>query len=778
MPGRRFRLEIWVLWAHIAVGLACLPGLLRLETSADTRVFYGDNVYHHDLEAFEATFQQNNNVLILLRRDGERIDSSPALEKALRDATDRAWKLPYALRVDSLATVPHISANGDDFTLEPVLDVLCRDGCDSTRAAARGGDPDKLLDDPLLKSRLVSSDATTVAVYVAFDLPYASTTAVQTITSSVRALARELEKETPNLTVQFVGGITMMDAFSEAAQRDAMTLVPLVIVMLCALLVLVLGDAKLIGLLVATGVYGTVVAMGFAGWAGMKINVATSIVPVLIITFAVASGLHLLVTYSRQRVRSGVDAATATKIALDLNLKPTLLTAIMSLVGFVSMNSADSPPLRDMGNLVSIGLTAGTTSLLWVVPLAMLRIRRVRVLPTSKWTSRVVEWISDLRGAGITAFVVIFALVTVTGLARITLNDDFVKYFDESFEFRRAADFAEARMGGPNYVDIVLSAPQADGIYDPEYMDLVARFSAWLRERPLVASVVSVADVVSKVADAFSGNPDLKAHSREEIAQYVLTYELSLTAGQDLEDYFDKSRRSTRISTLLNGGNSQTVIALEDDVYRWFEPYKKQGYSIVVTGINVPVAHMSILNVTSMLSGIFWGLVANAIVLGIYFKSVRILLLTAPAIFLPSAMGFGLWGWLVGEIGLAASIVAAMTIGIIIDDAIHIIYRYQYTRDVLNEAPDAAARLTVNSVGFAILATSVALAVGFLILGLSGFAVSQTLGLLTAIILVCGLVVDLILVPRALAWLDLRRYSGASSAAIDAINVGKLGAQP
>src|SRR5262249_13194390 len=147
LPGGRFRLQSWVLWAHVLVGLACIPGLLRLEISPDTRVFYGDNVYNHDLKAFEATFQQNNNVLILRHRDGERIDASPALEKALRDATQRAWKLPYALRVDSLATVPHISANGDDFTLEPVLDVLCRNGCN--------GDPDKLLDDPLLKSRLV-----------------------------------------------------------------------------------------------------------------------------------------------------------------------------------------------------------------------------------------------------------------------------------------------------------------------------------------------------------------------------------------------------------------------------------------------------------------------------------------------------------------------------------------------------------------------------------------------------------------------------------------------
>src|SRR5262249_47462308 len=199
----------------------------------------------------------------------------------------------------------HSGAKGDDFTLEPVLDVVCRDGCK--------GDPGKLLDDPLLAARLVSKDATTVAIYVSFDLPLASTTAIQTITGSVRALARELEKETPNLTVQFVGAITMMDAFNEAALHDAGTLIPLVLVTLCALLVLVLGDAKLIGLLVATGVYGTVVAMGFAGWIGLKVNAATSIVPVLIITFAVASGLHLLVTYSRQRVRSGVDAATATK---------------------------------------------------------------------------------------------------------------------------------------------------------------------------------------------------------------------------------------------------------------------------------------------------------------------------------------------------------------------------------------------------------------------------------------------------------------------------------
>jgi len=297
-------------------------------------------------------------------------------------------------------------------------------------------------------------------------------------------------------------------------------------------------------------------------------------------------------------------------------------------------------------------------------------------------------------------------------------------------------------------------------------MQMVGDLSVWLRGQALVASVVSVADVLGNVAEAFTGERSLEGRSREEIAQWLLTYELSLTAGQDLEDFFDKARRATRVSALLSGGNSQSVVELEEGIYGWFAPYRARGYEIVVTGINVPVAHMSLLNVKSMLKGILLSLALNALLVGWYFRSVRILLLAAPAIFLPSAMGFGLWGWLVGEIGLAASVVAATTIGIIIDDAIHIIYRYQYTRDLLGESPRAAARATVSSVGLAVVATSVALAVGFLVLALSGFQVVRTLGLCTAIILLCGLVVDLLIVPRMLVWLDEREavHEGARAA--------------
>ncbi len=737
---------VWAIWAHVVVGIACAPGLLLLETSADTRVFYGDNVYHQDLKDFEAKFQQNNNILLLLRRDGVPVIESSEFVAAIRSATASGWRLPHVLRVESLATYPHATAREGEFELTPVLDVVCPDVC----IAERGS----LLSDPVLTGRLISEDATTAGVYLAFDLPYASTTAIGAITGAVRSLAAQLAEETPGLTVQFVGSITMMDAFNEAAQRDAGLLVPLVLVVMMLVLVVLLGELKLVGILLATGVYGAIVAMGLAGWLGIQLNAATSIAGVIVITLTIASGLHLMITFLRQRMRADVPGNVAVQIAVDLNWRPMLLTTATTLLGLLSMNFADSPPLGVLGNLVSIGLVAATSALLLVVPSILKRIRHVTLLATNELLPRAIAWLAQRRGNGLPLFVALIVAGSIAGVSRISLNDDFVGYFDSSFEFRRAAEFARAHLGGPNYIDIEIKSGSPEGIYDPRYIEVVAALTQWLRAKPLVANAVSVADVVTQLSESFTGSRSVTHLSRDEIAQYILTYELSLTAGQDLEDFLDKQRSSTRLSTLLSGGDSQAVIELESQIYAWFAANSPSDYAIVVTGINVPVAHTSILNAQSMLKGLLGSLLLIALLMGVYFRSVRIVILTIPAIFVPIAMGFGLWGWLVGEIGLASSVIAAMTIGIIIDDAIHMIYRYRHARATLKESPDAAAAATINTVGMAIVSTSVALATGFVLLGLSGFEINRSLGLCTTFIVLSGLAVHLLLMPKVLVWID------------------------
>jgi predicted RND superfamily exporter protein len=345
--------------------------------------------------------------------------------------------------------------------------------------------------------------------------------------------------------------------------------------------------------------------------------------------------------------------------------------------------------------------------------------------------------------------------LSVLGLHRIQINDDFVRYFDESFEFRQAAEFSQAHMSGPNALELVVAAAEADGIFDPEYLEVLRDMGTWLREQPLIANTVTLADVVWKVAAEFD-DPRIEDLDRERIAQYVLAYELSLTAGQQLEDFLDKTRSSTRVSILLSGGDSQAVVALEERIYDWFAVNAPDHFDLTVTGINVPVAHMSLLNIRSMLAGILGSLVIIAAVVGTYFRSARILWITAPAILLPIAMGFGLWGWFVVNIGLAAAVIAAVTIGIVVDDAIHVIYRYRHARTVSGAGPGEAARIAVLTVGNAVLITSLALAVGFSFLALSGFEINRSLGLCTVLIVLCGMLVDLVLLPRVMMRLDAR----------------------
>lgn len=741
---------------HVLVLVLTAPGLARLTASADTRVFFGENRYHEDLRAFEGTFRKNNNVLVLLRLDGARIGASPEFARILREATDSSWKLTRVLRVESLATYPHVNVDPNDpdsFDVRPVLDVVCPEACDPTKA--------DLLDDPILRARLVSADGTTVGVHLTFDLPYESVDAVQAITRAARKLTDDLRAAHPGLETYFVGDITMMDAFNEAAERDTATLIPLVLATMILVLVLMVGELRLVGYLMATGAYGAVVAMGCAGWAGMVLNAATSIAPVIVLTLCVASGLHLMLTFERQVVAQPHDVRRAAKITEGLNRGPIFLANLTTVVGFVSMNTADSPPIRELGNLVAIGLTAGTSVLLLVVPDALARVRKLRVLPTVEWIRPTLERLARGNPRRRVLLAIGIAVACVAGIPRVDINDDFVRYFDTSFEFRRAADFSQAYMSGPNYIDLAVTSEGPDGIYDPKYLGVVRALGEWLRGRPNVANVASLADVVSEVAEKFGVN-DFARLSRDEIAQLVLTYELSLTAGQDLEDFFDRSRASTRVSVLLSGGSSQSVTTLENAIYGWFREHAPPGYRIVVTGINIPVAHMSLLNIRSMLIGMLGSLLVIAVAMALYFRDLKVVLFIGPTILVPMAMGFGLWGWLVGDIGFAAAVIAAMTIGILDYDAIHITYRYRYTRRVLGVRPEEAVDITIMTVGHAVLVNAIALSAGFFLLVFSGFEVNRALGLCTTLIMLSGLVVHLLLIPSALAWLDRRGESRLS----------------
>ena len=120
---------------------------------------------------------------------------------------------------------------------------------------------------------------------------------------------------------------------------------------------------------------------------------------------------------------------------------------------------------------------------------------------------------------------------------------------------------------------------------------------------------------------------------------------------------------------------------------------------------------------------------------------------------LPAIMGFGLWGYSVGSVTLAVSIVVAMTLGIVVDDTVHFMLKYANARK-RGESAEDSVRHAFRSVGMALTVTSLGLVIGFIVLGQSGFAVNRDMARLTAITLAFAILVDFFFLPPLLIFLD------------------------
>ena len=146
-------------------------------------------------------------------------------------------------------------------------------------------------------------------------------------------------------------------------------------------------------------------------------------------------------------------------------------------------------------------------------------------------------------------------------------------------------------------------------------------------------------------------------------------------------------------------------------------------------------------------------LIGISLIILLILRNVKLGFISLIPNLLPAIMGFGIWGYLMGEVTLAVSIVTAMTLGIVVDDSVHFMMKYSEGKKMGKSAEDSV-RYAFNNVGMALLITSIGLVIGFAILAQSGFKPNKDLAALSAITLTCALFVDFLLLPPLLIWFD------------------------
>ena len=335
------------------------------------------------------------------------------------------------------------------------------------------------------------------------------------------------------------------------------------------------------------------------------------------------------------------------------------------------------------------------------------------------------------------------------------INDDFVKYFDESVEYRQDTDWVSANLTGANLIQFNLQSGEANGVSEPAFIQTVADFTEWALNEEVVTHVQSISDTFKRLNrdlnegdEAFYSIPE----SRELAAQYLLLYELSLPFGLDMNNQLDISKSSTQVVVTLD---DMTTNELRSWIAR-AEGYLAETHktNLTAVGPTVMFAYISKRNIESMLIGTLLAVFLISGVILIALRDVQLGLISLIPNLLPAALAFGVWGALVGQVNMAVAVVAGMALGVVVDDSVHFLTKYQIARRELKLSARDAVISAFNGVGTALVVTTLILVAGFAILAQSSFGVNSYMAMLTAIALVIALIADLTLLPALLIVLD------------------------
>ncbi|MBW2719184.1 MAG: MMPL family transporter, partial [Deltaproteobacteria bacterium] len=624
---------------------------------------------------------------------------------AVGEITDRAWQLPFATRVDSITNFQYSHAEEDDLIVDDLVDL------------EREYTPDELteleaiaLAEPLLKRRLISDEAHVTAIFVRHTLPREKSDEATLAALATRELAADIESKYPGHSVYLTGGVMLSNAFFEASVQDLSTLVPLMylVLLITAFLFLRSFWGMLITLVIIMLSAST--AMGIAGWIGIPLTPPSSGAP------------------------SKKEAMTE---SLRINLGPVFLTSLTTCIGLLGLNLSDVRPFNDLGNIATMGVTAAFIYTLVVLPVlvaifpirASKKVVAERSTPVVKLGEFVIAKRRGLLGFGVIAIAFLSIMVT-----RNELNDEFVKYFDESFAFRTDTDFTSENLSG---------------IY------------TWGRAKKAASRTRTTSQTWTPSPTGRDSSPTSNMSSRSPIRSSVSTRTCTQTTPNGTPcPRSATSRRSiccsTRCpcptdstSTTRSTSNNVTAVRmreLQGQTEEWLHTNTPEHMWTVPASTNLMFSHISERNIKSSLIAAFIALGLIAIILMIAFRSVKFGALSILPNLAPALMAFGIWGMAVGKIDVGNAI--------IVDDSVHFLSKYLRARREGGMSSEEAVRYAFSTVGTALVVTSFILVAGFLILSLSPFGLNAGMGVLTAIVLLVALGADLLFLPPLLMQID------------------------
>jgi uncharacterized protein len=659
---------------------------------------------------------------------------------AAEEAFYRLQDIPDVVRVDGLFNASNFQGEDGGLITGPLLDWIPQDEGELARLVADARR------NPLLDGTLIGGAAPVLA-FTLISEPSddkANIRIAGAIDEVVADLAGQVEE------VFHVGVPMIHQSIDATIRQDMALLMPLCLAVVLATFVVGLGSVNGALLPALTGGLATLWTLGFMGWIGIPLNILTWFVPCLIFIVGSTEDMHLLAEF-RAGLAAGLDRRQAVARMARHTGPAAALTGLTTFLGFASIAVNEIPMLRQLGIAAAFALLVNPLITFLVAPVYLRYVggRSPRPAAGAK-LARVAAALGrtvEARGVWIVGLAAVAVALGCIGVLQVKVDNDPIAYFKEDSSVRRYSQRLHTELAGMQNFLIVFEGGQPRAFKEAGALRLLADIQQHIAESGHFDASTSAADFVALAHREISGGAakDYAVPADDDlIAQYLLFF-----GRHDLERYVTADWSGACIRVRHNISSSHQLERVLDELGLFIEG-RSGGMVFHITGESILINRAS----ASMVEGQIYSLglimvfiFAVISLLFVRFKAGLLALLPngIPVVFLFGVMGFcGL------TLNPGTAMIAACALGIAVDDTIHLFVRYN---GGLKRSGDTGQALgeTIAAELRPVLTTTCGLALGFAVLGFSDFVPTLQFGLLSALVMGCAFVADLLITPVLLS---------------------------
>jgi len=577
-----------------------------------------------------------------------------------------------------------------------------------------------------------------------------------------------------------LGGVPMIaDDMITFIKNDLAVFGAGVFIFLVLMLSRIFRQFRFVALPLCSCVFAITVMLGLLGLIGWRVTVISSNFVSLMLILTMSMNVHLIVRY-RQLRQDFAELGQRELVARVVRrmVWPCLYTALTTIIGFGSLVVSDIKPVIDFGWMMTLGLAVTFLTSFLLFPAMLVLLDRNIAAPDKRETpfTAALAKLTEKHGNGVLVAAVLLAVVSVAGIAKLKVENSFVNYFSADTEIHQGLKLIDDKLGGTATLDVVLKfdpvaeygeedagaddefaslddlfgfeaepADPADAWFTAYKIDRIKAAHDYLDQLPAVGKTQSLASVLRLAEDLNEGeefdafelaviNRKMPAEIKESmIDPYISIADNEARINLRILDSLPDLRRKSLLEEIESGLQTELGLSREE--------FQISGMMVLYNNMLQSLFSSQIQTLGVVMAGI-------ALMLLLLFRSASLALIGIVPNILAAGIILGLMGLLDIPLDMMTITIAAITIGIAVDNSIHYIYRF---REELPGQPAgylATLRYCHANIGRAVFYTAITIIVGFSILVFSNFIPTIYFGLLTALAMFIALLATLTLLPK------------------------------